>query len=40
MAMGNKESLIDDLMVEADTKMYKAKNRTNLTSNDDATPLL
>jgi len=30
MAMGNKESLIDGLMVEADTKMYKTKNRINL----------
>jgi len=28
MAIGNKESLLDDLMVEADTKMYKTKNRT------------
>jgi len=27
MAIGNKESTIDDLMVEADTKMYKTKNR-------------
>jgi len=30
LAMGNKESLIDDLMVEADTKMYQTKNRTTL----------
>ena len=27
MAMGDKESLIDNLMVEADTKMYRTKNR-------------
>lgn len=33
-AMGDKESSIDDLMVEADTKMYKTKNRTNLNTNE------
>ena len=27
MAMGDKESIIDNLMVEADTKMYRTKNR-------------
>lgn len=38
MAMGDKESRVDDLMVEADTKMYKVKNRTNLNSNEDTMP--
>jgi len=35
MAMGNKESLLDDLMVEADTKMYKIKNRANRNFKED-----
>lgn len=40
IAMGNKESLIDDLMVEADTKMYETKNKENHTSKEDTMPSL
>ena len=34
MAMGDKESRVDNLMVEADTKMYKAKNALHSNSTE------
>lgn len=35
MAMGDKESKVDDLMAEADTKMYQAKHGVHLTAHED-----
>ncbi|KFL34386.1 MULTISPECIES: diguanylate cyclase [unclassified Sulfurospirillum] len=34
MAMGDKESRVDDLMVEADTKMYQAKHGVHLSAHE------
>lgn len=36
IAMGHKGSSIDALMIEADTKMYKTKNQSNLHAKEDA----
>lgn len=38
IAMGEKGSSIDALMIEADTKMYKTKSKANLTANEDEMP--
>lgn len=38
IAMGEKGSSIDALMIEADTKMYKTKSKANLNANEDEMP--